>query len=164
MTLPSPEHPDWSREKPARLWDPGRRLLASLRGYQRSKWWLVRAWWVMQHRFWSLVTQCDIPINARIGGGLLLPHPQGIVIHSDAVIGPNCMILQQVTIGVTRHSGAPRLGGAVDIGAGAKVLGDVQLGDHAQVGANAVVIRDVPPGMVARGVPARNFPAGAHSD
>ena len=116
----------------------------------------VCRFWAIQHRFWSLVTQTEIGLNARIGGGLLLPHPNGIVIHPDAEIGPNCLIFHQVTIGTRAGApGLPRIGGHVDIGAGAKILGPVVIGDHAVIGANAVVTRDVPAGAVAAGVPAR---------
>ena len=73
----------------------------------------------------------------------MIPHPNGIVIHPDAKIGPNCLLFQQVTIG-QNHEGVPILGGHVDIGAGAKVLGAITIGDHAVVGANAVgVVVDV---------------------
>ena len=89
------------------------------------------------------MTGADIPINTRIGGGLLLPHPNGIVIHPSVVIGPNCLIFQQVTLGMA-HGGVPTLGGHVDIGAGAKVIGQVRLADHSRIGANAVVTIDVP--------------------
>jgi serine O-acetyltransferase len=85
---------------------------------------------------------------------LLLPHPNGIVIHPDAGLGPNCLLFQQVTIGADDR-GVPKIGGHVDIGAGAKVLGPVTIGNHARIGANAVVIDDVPEGATAVGVPAR---------
>jgi serine O-acetyltransferase len=157
----SAEHPDWSRERKRWLeWAPARSLLASIRSYQRhaasrSLWrWLPRAWAVLRHRCWSVVTGADIPLNCKLGGGLQLPHPNGIVIHPDAEIGPNCLLFQQVTIGAN-DTGVPRIGGHVDIGAGAKVLGPVTIGDHARVGANAVVISDVPSGATAVGVPAR---------
>jgi serine O-acetyltransferase len=101
-----------------------------------------------------MVTGADIPLNCRIGGGLLMPHPNGIVIHPNAVIGPNCLIFQQVTIG-TVGGDAPTIGGRVDLGAGAKVLGAIRVGDQVQVGANAVVLNDLPGGCVAVGVPAR---------
>ena len=153
--------PDWSRESAAPLrWAPSLALLASLRTYQRcagSANPLVRLqakWAALRHRFWSVVTGSDIPLTCRIGGGLLLPHPNGIVIHPDAVIGPNCLIFQQVTIGAVK-GGVPTLGGHVDIGAGAKVLGAIRVGDHAVIGANAVVLSDVPPRSTAVGVPAR---------
>lgn len=109
---------------------------------------------MLRHRLWSIVTGADIPINSRIGGGLLIPHPNGIVIHSDVEIGPNCLIFQQVTIGATAH-GVPKIGGHVDIGAGAKVIGPVTVGAHAVIGANAVVTTDVPAGATAVGIPAR---------
>ena len=88
---------DWSRERPRQSWDPGCRLLRSIRRYQRwrSRGWfgrLLSRWFVLEHRFWSGVAGADIPLNSRIGGGLLLPHPVGIVIHPWATIGPNCLI------------------------------------------------------------------------
>jgi serine O-acetyltransferase len=86
-----------------------------------------------------VVTAADIPLNCQIEGGLLLTHPNGVVIHPGATIGPNCLILQQVTIveGV-------KIGGHVDIGAGAKIIRAVSIGNHAKIGANAVVVCDVP--------------------
>ncbi len=111
---------------------------------------------VLEHRFWSIVTGADMPLNSEIGGGLLIPHPNGIVIHPDARVGVNCLIFQQVTLGHGgRKPGAPTVGGHVDIGAGAKILGGVTIGDHAKIGANAVVLCDVPEGATAVGVPAR---------
>jgi len=85
----------------------------------------------------------------------MLPHPNGVVMHRDAVIGVNCMIMQQVTIGQLAEGGAPRLGDGVYVGAGAKVLGEITIGDGASIGANAVVLSDVPPGCTAVGIPAR---------
>lgn len=157
----SATEPDWSRERPRGWWDPPRKLLRAIRRYQAAgqgggvaK--LRRKYWALQHRFWSAITQAEIDLHARIGGGLLIPHPNGIVIHPQAEIGPNCLIFQQVTLGTSgRGSGVPRLGGHVDVGAGAKILGGIVLGDHVRVGANAVVLSDVPEGGVATGVPAR---------
>jgi serine O-acetyltransferase len=108
---------------------------------------------VLRHRFWSAVTGAEIPLGTRIGGGLLLPHPNGIVVHPDSTIGPNCLIFQQVTLGGA-EGGAPHIGGHVDIGTGAKILGGVTIGDHAKIGANAVVLRDVPAFATAVGIPA----------
>ena len=156
----SAETPDWSRETPLRYWDPARRLLAALRAYDAHRRWPLRRLHVLRHRLWSIVTGADIPLGTRIGGGLLMPHPNGIVIHPDAVIGPNCLIFQQVTIG-GGPGGTPRIGGHVDIGAGARVLGGVTIGDHARIGANAVVLCDVPAGATAVGIPARIIPAPA---
>jgi serine O-acetyltransferase len=112
---------------------------------------------VLRHRFWTVVTGADIPLNCHIGGGLMLPHPNGVVIHPDSVIGPNCLIFQQVTLGAGR-GGVPQLGGHVDIGAGAKIIGKITLGSHVVVGANAVVVQNVPDYSVAMGVPAKVLP------
>jgi serine O-acetyltransferase len=162
----SPTIPDWSREaKSFWSWSPSRSLLASLRLHQRvaqskNPWHSVlRKVAVLRHRFWSFVTGCDIPLGCRIGGGLLLPHPNGIVIHCDVVLGPNCLIFQQVTLG-SNGAGVPTIGGQVDFGAGAKVIGPITIGDHALVGANAVVVCDVPAWATAVGVPARVLPRG----
>ena len=84
----------------------------------------------------------------------MLPHPNGIVIHPEAKIGPNCIIFQQVTIGTSNSSLVPVIGGHVDIGAGAKLLGAILVGSHVEIGANAVVLRDVPDDHIAVGVPA----------
>jgi serine O-acetyltransferase len=83
----------------------------------------------------------------------MLPHPNGVVIHPDAEIGPNCLLFQQVTLG-SSPEGAPKLGGNVVVGAGAKLLGAIRIGENARIGANAVVLRDVPAGATAVGVPA----------
>jgi serine O-acetyltransferase len=164
QTLVSNAVPDWNRERCLGFWDPGRQLLRSIRKYQKWKMkgfplsWLI-GYWVLQHRFWSVVTGADIPLNLKIGGGLIIPHPNGIVIHPDVMIGPNCMIFQQVTIGAGGpKAGLPILGGHVDVGAGAKLLGGINIGDDAKIGANAVVLGDVPAGATAIGVPARVIP------
>ncbi|MFN4057922.1 MAG: serine O-acetyltransferase [Roseinatronobacter sp.] len=154
----SATEPDWSREVPQWFWDPSRKLLRAIRCYQRAGNRASRFWWRQVHRFWSVVTQADIPLECQIGGGLVLPHPNGIVIHPKAVIGPNCLIFQQVTIGMAADDGVPVIGGHVDIGAGARILGPVRLGNDVVVGANAVVTRDIPAGHVARGIPARAHP------
>jgi serine O-acetyltransferase len=158
----SPEIPDWSREaKPFFSWQPSRSLLASIRSYQshsgsRHPWRIfLRKIAVLRHWFWSIVTGADIPINCQLGGGLLLPHPNGIVIHPGAKIGPNCLVFQQVTIGSRNGDGLPVIGGHVDIGAGAKILGAIKIGNHACIGANAVVIKDVQTGKTAVGIPAK---------
>jgi len=158
---PSATVPDWSREaKRFFVWSPSRSLIASIRAHQRAcasraPWApLARKWAALRHIVWSVVTGADVPVNCRIGGGLLMPHPNGIVIHPDAQIGPNCLLFQQVTIGSARN-GVPRIAGHVDIGAGAKVLGPIQVGEHARIGANAVVMSDVPAGATVVGIPAR---------
>lgn len=160
---------DWSREALRQgEWNPGKRLLASLRDYQRHAQesgafaLFFKRLAVLRHRFWSAVSGADIPLNAQIGGGLLLPHPNGVVIHPDARIGPNCLIFQQVTLGTRGDGRAPVLQGHVDVGAGAKLLGGITVGAHAVIGANAVVLQDVPPGAVVVGIPARILGPDAH--
>lgn len=151
----SATEPDWSRERQSHDWEPGKALLKSIRDYQKSNGsGLGAKLAVLRHRFWSMVTGADIPLNSKIGGGLLIPHPNGIVIFPGSEIGPNCLLFQQVTIGSTQ-GGTPRLGGHVDVGAGAKIIGPVTIGDHAIIGANAVVTKDVPAGATAVGIPAR---------
>ncbi len=154
--------PDWSRERVRNFYDPPRKLLHHFRAYQRCRAGrgvfrrLKSRWHVLWYRVWSAICGAEIDLKVQIGGGLLLPHPNGIVVFPDVVIGPNCLIFQQVTLGIGgRVPGCPTLGGHVDVGAGAKILGGVTIGDHAKIGANAVVLDDVPSGATAVGVPAR---------
>jgi serine O-acetyltransferase len=83
-----------------------------------------------------------------------MPHPNGIVIHPDVLIGPNCLIFQQVTLG-TNDKGVLTIGGHVDIGAGAKVIGNIRVGNHVRIGENSVVVHDVPDGATVVGIPAK---------
>ena len=83
-----------------------------------------------------------------------MSHLNGIFIHPNAVLGENCTIFQQVTIGVNEfrdNMKAPRLGNRVYVGAGAKLIGDICIGNNVRIGANAVVTKDVPPGMTVVG-------------
>lgn len=151
-TTVSATEPDWSREEVRRFWDPGRKLLRAIRRYQAARdvgSWMAR-YWQINHWVWCVLTQCEIPLNTHIGGGLLLPHPTGIVIHPDCRIGPNCLIFHQVTL-----AGSVQLGGHCDIGTGAKLIGPLSLGDHVQVGANAVVTGDFGSTVMLAGIPAR---------
>ena len=90
----------------------------------------------------------------EIGGGLYIQHGFATMIAAKS-IGENCWINQQVTIGYNGQGDAPVIGNNVMITCGAKVLGQIHVGDHVTVGANAVVIRDVPARCVVGGVPAR---------
>jgi serine O-acetyltransferase len=167
-TGPSAVVPDWTRERVAfGAWQPAARLLRAIRAYQtwqrRGRWAKpIRHLCVLRVRFWNVVCGSEIHCNTRFGGGLMLPHPTGVVIHPAAKIGVNCMIFQGVTIGAAGPDNrVPTIGGHVDIGAGAKVLGGVTIGDHAKIGANAVVLCNVPAGATAVGIPARILPGPA---
>jgi serine acetyltransferase len=100
----------------------------------------------------------ELPYNAQIGRRVVFEHQHGIVIHGSAVIGDDCVIRQGCTIGnryMDRPLEAPVLGNRVNVGAGAKILGKVTIGDDAAVGANAVVLKDVPAAAIAIGIPAQ---------
>jgi serine O-acetyltransferase len=97
-----------------------------------------------------------LSISARgaVGPGLFIQHGFGTIVAAEA-IGSNCIIRQQVTIGYTRPEECPTLGNHVSVGAGAKILGRIRIGDYVVVGANAVVVKNVPDSCVVAGVPAR---------
>ncbi len=104
------------------------------------------------------VTTVDIHPAAQIGERLFIDHAAGVVIGETAIIGNDVVIYQQVTLGgVSTSSGKrhPTVGNSVVIGAGAKVLGNITIGDNAKIGANSVVVKDVPCCATAVGVPAR---------
>ena len=117
----SASEPDWQRERIIRgKYEPWKKLLHVIRRYQAITEQgflitLLKHFYVLWFRFWSVVCGADIPLNSKLGGGLIMPHPNGIVIHPAAVIGPNCLIFQQVTIGTGSTSGLPKIGGHVDI-------------------------------------------------
>ncbi|MCB8946000.1 MAG: serine acetyltransferase [Ardenticatenaceae bacterium] len=96
----------------------------------------------------------EISPGDDIGGGLYIAHPIGTVISVNS-LGENCTIIAAVTIGMRNNHEFPRIGNNVFIGAGARVLGGITIGDGSKIGANAVVIHDLPPGAVAAGVPAK---------
>ena len=100
----------------------------------------------------------ELPYNAKIGRRVIFEHQHGIVIHGNCEIGDDCYIRQGCTLGnrsLDRIHDAPKLGERVNVGAGAKILGAVTLGDGSSVGANAVVLCDVPAGATAVGIPAK---------
>jgi serine O-acetyltransferase len=108
-----------------------------------------------------------VPYSATIGRRVVIEHQSGIVIHGNSVIGDECVIRQGCTLGnktLDRPHDAPRLGNRVNVGAGAKILGAVTVGDDAVIGANSVVLKDVPAGMIAVGLPAMNVPPRTKSE
>jgi len=124
--------------------------------------------WLWQHERRSLAIflqsrtsetlAVDIHPAARLGIGVMVDHATGLVIGETAIVGDNVSMLHEVTLGGTgkqtgqRH---PTVGSGVLIGAGAKVLGNVHIGDGAKIGSGSVVLTDIPPHCTATGVPAK---------
>lgn len=99
--------------------------------------------------------QSFIPYTASIGPGVKFGHRQGIVLAEDVKIGARCRIWHQVTVARARGKGGATIGDDVLIGAGAKILGGIRIGNRAKIGANAVVVEDVPDDATVVGIPAR---------
>ncbi len=104
-----------------------------------------------------VVFACDIPYKTKIGKNVEFPHHAlGVVIHPEAIIGNNCKIEQNVTIGGRSEIKIlPKIGDNVLIGAGAVIIGPVIIGNNAKIGAGAVVVKSIPDDCVAIGVPAK---------
>lgn len=106
----------------------------------------------------QLVTGIQIPRYTKVGKGLCFMHHSCIVIAGGTIIGDNCSIHQGVTLGRSFsgiNSGCPNIGNNVIIFPGAKIIGNIKIGDNAIIAANAVVIKDVPSGAVVAGIPAK---------
>jgi serine O-acetyltransferase len=123
---------------------------------------LWNAGWTTAARFLSHVsrflTGIEIHPAARIGPGLFIDHGMGVVIGETAEVGENVTLLQGVTLGGTslkREKRHPTLGNNVVVGAGAKIIGALTIGDGSRIGAGSVVVREVPPNCVVVGVPGR---------
>jgi serine O-acetyltransferase len=106
------------------------------------------------NKFNALFSNCIIGRGADFGPGLVLIHATGVVINGSVRGGTNISIEHQVTIGAERRQ-IPVIGNDVFIGAGAKIIGAVTVGDGARIGANAVVVHDIPAWSTAVGIPAR---------
>ena len=112
----------------------------------------------------QIVTGIELPCEVEIGRNFVIDHFGGIIISGYAKFGDNCRIRNGVVVGLRRveEKVAPVIGNDVDIGAGAKLLGPIRIGDNVLIGANAVVLNDVPDNAVAVGVPATVRRRGAN--
>jgi len=148
-----------------------------LRGYRWARWFVVRR--KSAPVLWALGLPCqvayrvlvewvlgvELPAKADAGPGLVLWHGQGLVVHADTKLGAGVVLRQNTTIGPKARDGvksaAPVLEDGVDVGANSVIIGAVRIGAGAVVGAGSVVTRDVAPGAVVAGNPAREIePAG----
>jgi len=125
--------------------------------------------WLAAHRlpafpvskilFWFF--KIEVSRTAKIGAGLRLPHPMGIIIGPNTTIGKNCDLYADVRLVLGRGSWqGPTIGDGVFLGDGAKVVGSVSVGDEAVIGVSSVVTRDIPGNVTAVGIPARVLHAG----
>src|SRR5271155_5562875 len=146
------------------IWRQGLWVMAV---YRFGRWryrfrnWIVRAplslIYKLLFKFIQIVTGIELPCEESVGRRLRIDHFGGIIVSGDAAFGDDVVIRNGVNIGLLRTGvrGSPRIGNRVDIGAGAKILGLITVGDDTTIGANAVVLQDVPPDSIAVGIPAR---------
>ncbi|NEO98470.1 MAG: serine acetyltransferase [Symploca sp. SIO2E9] len=105
----------------------------------------------------------ELPYTVELGRRVIIEHQGAIVIHGNCTIGDDSIIRQGVTLGnryLDRPFDAPKLGARVNVGAGAKIFGNVSIGDDVSIGANAVVLCDIPAGATAVGIPAKIITSG----
>lgn len=110
------------------------------------------------YRYVRNVYGIEIPYSVDLGRRVIVEHQGCIVVHGNCIIGDDCVIRQGVTIGnryLDKPLEAPQLGARVNVGAGAKILGKLVIGDDVNIGANAVVLNDIPAGKTAVGIPAK---------
>lgn len=136
------------------LFTDGTAAMIFYRLMQWSRRWRLIPLEMIFNKLNAVLCNCIIGRGAEFGAGFVLIHSTGVVINGEVRGGSGIHIEHQVTIGAQRRQ-SPRLGDNIFIGAGAKIIGNVQIGDGARIGANAVVIDDVPANQTAVGVPAR---------
>lgn len=133
----------------------------AVRKYRRAHWFYIHNMKLIARYLSQRArhkTGVEIHPAAQIGKGLVIDHGMGVVIGETTIIGDNCLIYQNVTLGGTGHEQGkrhPTLKNNVLIGSGAKVLGPITIGDNSRVAAGAVVLNNIPENSTAVGVPAR---------
>jgi serine O-acetyltransferase len=121
---------------------------------QRARWYRLTPMEMLFNKLNSILCNCIIGRGAEFGEGFVLIHSTGVVINGAVRGGSGIHIEHQVTIGANDRL-TPILGDNIFIGAGAKIIGQITIGDGAKIGANAVVVNDVPAFHTAVGIPAR---------
>jgi len=138
--------------------------------YRFGRWrYTIRRGWVRKpfslaykilYKIVQILTGIEFPCEVVIGKHFRIDHFSGIVVSGYAQFGDHCVIRNGVTVGLRNVDDpvAPHIGNHVDIGAGAKVLGDIRIGNNVNIGANAVVLQDIPDDSIAVGIPAKIIP------
>jgi len=132
----------------------GSQVLMLSRLRETARRWHVPLAGTILRRVQTALFGVEISRDVALGEGVMFVHTVGVVIGGDARIGDRVMFLGNNTLGTIDKKGYPRIGDDVIIGAGARILGPVNVGNGASIGANAVVLHDVPAGETALGVPA----------
>jgi serine O-acetyltransferase len=136
------------------LFTDGTCAMVLYRLMQWSRRWRLSVFEMFLNKTLAVCCNCIIGRGAEFGAGFVLVHSTGVVINGRVRGGRNIYIEHQVTIGAERRQ-SPTLGNEIFIGAGAKLIGQVEVGDGARIGANAVVLDDVPAWSTVAGIPAR---------
>jgi len=138
------------------FWSPGFQAVLT---YRICRWLYLKRiplLHIFSQRLGELCTGVSIPPTVEIGRGLLIEHFGGIVVNAKAKIGEFCTLSHQVTIGNKKpNGGSPSIGNNVYICVGAKVLGEISVGDHSIIGANAVLLSSVPANCIVAGIPGK---------
>ena len=137
-------------------------------GLHAMWWYEIAHWfWIRNHLFTGrfisalarLLTGIEIHPGAKIGKRVFIDHGMGVVVGETAIVGDDVLIYQGVVLGGTsleRKKRHPTIGSGVVIGSGAKIIGDISIGDCSKVGAGSVVLKSAPPGSTIVGIPGRN--------
>ena len=165
---------EWIKEdiEMVMLRDPAARskleIFLTYPGLHAIWWYEIAHWfWIRNHLFTGrfisaisrLLTGIEIHPGAKIGKRVFIDHGMGVVVGETAIVGDDVLIYQGVVLGGTsleRKKRHPTVGSGVVIGSGAKIIGDITIGDCSKIGAGSVVLKSAPPGSTVVGIPGRN--------